>query len=237
MTAGSRRLGLTAALLLLLALALLAVASRAGPLPLDRRIYDALGHLFPGILIGLIDRLAGLPVVAAVGLGAAAYLWVQRRRTTAGIVVLGLAVEAATPAVKLLVNRPRPPDAGPINDLITNASFPSGHTVRVMVLVGLLIAAFAWDRREARVRALTIGAAIVAIVGVARIASGEHWPSDVLGGLLLGGAWLSGCLFVARAAGVSLPDSESTPRRSRNQARRMAGQPSRSGDSPGWRDR
>ncbi len=29
------------------------------------------------------------------------------------------------------------------------------------------------------------------IMGVARVASGEHWPSDVLGGYLLGGLWLT----------------------------------------------
>ena len=42
-------------------------------------------------------------------------------------------------------------------------------------------------RRTTLVAALL---ATIVLMGVARIDSGEHWPSDVLGGYLLGGLWL-----------------------------------------------
>jgi ABC-type phosphate transport system permease subunit len=44
-----------------------------------------------------------------------------------------------------------------------------------------------------------------ALVGLARIASGQHWPTDVLGGLMLGVAWLTICLAVARMVGRRSP--------------------------------
>ena len=79
----------------------------------------------------------------------------------------------------------------------------------VYALAGLLliVAAVAWTRRPGAVRfvATIVGVALVAFVGLARIASGQHWPTDVLGGLMLGVAWLTICLAVARMVGRRSP--------------------------------
>ena len=41
-----------------------------------------------------------------------------------------------------------------------------------------------------------MGLSIVVLAGVARVHMGVHWPSDVLGSLLLGSAVLGGLLWV-----------------------------------------
>jgi membrane-associated phospholipid phosphatase len=65
-------------------------------------------------------------------------------------------------------------------------SFPSGHTTAAAsIAVALLLVTPAAHR----LAAATVGAAITAAVGFSVIVLGWHYPSDVLGGLLVVGAW------------------------------------------------
>jgi membrane-associated phospholipid phosphatase len=177
---------------------LLGIAVRGGPPPLDLAVADALAAVFPTAATDLFNFIGTLPVFFSIGLIGAAICWLQGRRPMAAVFVLGLCAEVATTLVKVIVDRPRPPGATDIEAFITVASFPSGHTVRVVVMVGLLVAAFAGRRSLGRSLAIVAAIAMAVLVGCARIASGEHWPSDVLGGWLLGAAWLVVCLTVER---------------------------------------
>ena len=72
--------------------------------------------------------------------------------------------------------------------------FPSGHTARTAALMGALVWVFVPVRW--RLPAATVSAVIGGLMmGYARVAFGVHFPSDVLGGLLIGVAW-----FAASAA-------------------------------------
>lgn len=72
--------------------------------------------------------------------------------------------------------------------------YPSGHTARAAALFGALVWVFVPTRW--RLPLATLSAVIGGLVmGYARVAFGVHFPSDVLGGLLLGVAW-----FAATAA-------------------------------------
>lgn len=87
--------------------------------------------------------------------------------------------------------------ARPDNAIIINPgySFPSGHTVGIVVLAGVL-AFFAWRYWQSRpVRAGVSGVfgVMVGLVSFDRVYLNTHWFSDVLGSLLLGAFWL---LFV-----------------------------------------
>jgi membrane-associated phospholipid phosphatase len=94
-----------------------------------------------------------------------------------------------TGVIKVLVGRERPLEA-----LVEahSASFPSGHASRAAALLGLGVwAVTALVRHVARRAALTVllvGA--VLLVGWSRMYLGIHWPSDILFGLALGGAWV-----------------------------------------------
>ena len=188
------RVGIVLALVLAATVLLLGLAVRGNPPPLDVAVGDALAAAFPTAATDFFNFTGTLTVFFSVGLVAATICWFQGRRPIAAAFVLGLSGEVATTLVKVIVDRPRPPGASDIEAFVTAASYPSGHTVRVVVMAGLLVAAFAGRRSLARWLPIAAAIAWVILVGCARIASREHWATDVLGGWLLGAAWLSLCL-------------------------------------------
>jgi undecaprenyl-diphosphatase len=166
----------------------LALAARGGPLPGDER----LSHAWAGSnnAFVLINVVATVQIWTLLVLLAGAGLWVLGQRYVAALLVVAdLAGEALSFVVKALVLRPRPTDA-PLADALATASFPSGHVMRVAVALGIIVAFFAWPRTRWRWPCAVIATGLVLAVGVARIASGEHWPSDVLASAILAAAWL-----------------------------------------------
>ena len=77
----------------------------------------------------------------------------------------------------------------------TPFSFPSGHMTRVTMIFGLV--ALRLVRRSGRQFWLWICVAAVWLIGYSRVYLGEHWPADVAGGILLGGAGLALCLALS----------------------------------------
>lgn len=163
----------------------LAIAVRGGPLPADAALRAAAPH------VALLETLSaiGAAVPWTVGiLLVAGLLWITRRRNAAvALVIADLASESTVLVVKLIVDRARPV-AGLPADLITSASFPSGHVVRVAVALGIVLLFMHSPRVSLRLAAALAAIGAVDLLALARVASGEHWPSDVLGSLLLAGA-------------------------------------------------
>ncbi|MFJ2605378.1 phosphatase PAP2 family protein [Streptomyces sp. NPDC091279] len=99
--------------------------------------------------------------------------------------------------LKAAVGRPRPVWPDPV-DTARFAAYPSGHAMTATVVCGLLL----WllhrhGTTPARWRAaLAVAVVSVAGVGLTRVWLGVHWPSDVVGG------WLLGALTVACAVAV-----------------------------------
>ncbi|MEU6992250.1 phosphatase PAP2 family protein [Streptomyces sp. NPDC046465] len=96
--------------------------------------------------------------------------------------------------LKAAVDRPRPVWPDPV-DSAHFAAFPSGHAMTATVVCGLLL----WLLRTHGAgpalwrTALVLAVLSVVGVGLTRIWLGVHWPTDVLGG------WLLGALTVALA--------------------------------------
>ena len=79
-------------------------------------------------------------------------------------------------------------------------SFPSGHTAQSVAVFGFV--AYIWSL-YARHTAEKVGAWIVAglIMGsviLGRLLLGAHWPSDIVGGFILGAAWLAVLIWTLR---------------------------------------
>jgi undecaprenyl-diphosphatase len=148
----------------------------------------------------------GSPGVAVVVVIVAIYLW--RRRVFLllwnwlGAILGGLLVEQV---LKATVHRSRPQYAA-VYLRGHSYSFPSGHTMASTIcylLLAFLISSHPSTKPSVR-RAALIGAIVlVGVIGFSRLYLGVHYPSDVLGGLLPGLAWLAVCgatrrFFVAR---------------------------------------
>jgi len=103
--------------------------------------------------------------------------------------------------LKNAVQSPRPDAAlGVYVDQFRNSyGFPSGHVYGDVLVYGALAAvAPAWADRRLVPVARVAAVVIVVLAGPARVAVGAHWPSDVAGGYLWGGAAL--CLAAAFGA-------------------------------------
>ena len=127
----------------------------------------------------------------AVGLPAAWLLHRGARKLVLFLVVTSLAGGAIDTVVKVAVARPRPEVDEPIITAF-GQSFPSGHSMQAVVCYGALLLVFLplvegrW-RRAALAGTITL----IILIGVSRLTLGVHYVSDVLGGYVLGAAWLT----------------------------------------------
>lgn len=201
------------AMVLLVAFAGLAVLVPGATVPVDASLLTEAARLRDTALWPLLNAITlvgyPLPWDAAV-VAITIVLAVRLQRALPLLLPAWLVVgEAAAVLAKLLEDRPRPPGVT-IEDLVTEASFPSGHVTRVAVTAGVALV-LAWPalRPGQRTRAAAAGAAAVALMAVARVASGQHWPSDVVGAILLGGAVVAafGATRSVAGAGHGGPES------------------------------
>lgn len=128
------------------------------------------------------------PDVERIGAAIAAVLLYLARRARSAlfvvVVMLGAAIlEAVT---KLAVGRDRPEFVHPVASA-AGKSFPSGHALGAVVAFGLVLVLVP---RRFKVAAGMVGGAAVLLVSYSRLALGVHYLSDVVGGWLLGAAWL-----------------------------------------------
>ncbi|WP_037854789.1 phosphatase PAP2 family protein [Streptomyces sp. NRRL S-340] len=91
--------------------------------------------------------------------------------------------------LKAAVGRPRPVWPDPV-DSAQYAAFPSGHAMTATVVCGLLLRLLhqCGAGRGPRRTVLVVAGISVTGAGLTRVWLGVHWPSDVLGGWLLGAA-------------------------------------------------
>ena len=80
-------------------------------------------------------------------------------------------------------------------------SYPAGHTMTAIIVYGLLVHYLVRARPALRSWALVLLALWLVTIGFSRVYLGVHWPTDVVAGLLVGGAWLSLCLAICTRFG------------------------------------
>jgi len=92
---------------------------------------------------------------------------------------------------KLVVQRPRPHIIPRLMHGAGWYSYPSGHSMLAPIIFGLGIIVWAapWPSPALRRAALGLAALLALGIGFSRVYVGVHYPSDVVGGLLLGTAW------------------------------------------------
>jgi undecaprenyl-diphosphatase len=148
----------------------------------------------PGLVTGLkVLTFLGTPAWFYVIVTAAALVvWRRgRARLALFLVVTTLGGGLLDTVVKIAVNRPRPSLVDPVATA-HGKSFPSGHAMSSTIGYGALLLVFL-PVIAPRLRPLVIGgfALLVAAIGFSRLALGVHYITDVIGGYVLGLAWLA----------------------------------------------
>jgi len=133
---------------------------------------------------------------------AAAALLMAWRRAPGAALWLMLVVAGGSlfnHGLKQWIARPRPGET-PAPWEHSDFSFPSGHVASATIYYGMLAAWACTQVRSRRARLLIVlaAAAMIALVGLSRVALGAHYLSDVLGGVLVGLPWLMLCQALAR---------------------------------------
>lgn len=139
----------------------------------------------------------GIPPWFYVTIGTSAY-WFYRKgywRLALFMVTTPLLGGLISTAVKVFVDRPRPELDEPITEAF-GKSFPSGHAMSSTVGYGTLLLAFMpFIPPRWRGRAIAGYVLLVTLIAASRLGLGVHYLSDVIGGIVLGAAWL--CVSVA----------------------------------------
>ncbi len=136
-----------------------------------------------------------------IALSAAVLLLIMTSRCTrAGLfwAVAALGGIASVQLLKILLQLPRPVA---VYQGASFYAFPSGHTTMAVVIYGFLALILSRGRTPLVRAALYLGAFFIsALIAVSRLYLGVHWLSDVLGGFLLGSAWIAllGLLYLER---------------------------------------
>lgn len=131
---------------------------------------------------------------------AAVAVWLVWRRsawwTAVWLITVSAVGTALQQGLKAAVDRERPVWTDPV-DSAHYAAYPSGHALTATVVLGLLL--WLLHRHGAGPvlwrTAVAVAVVSVAGVGLTRVWLGVHWPTDVLGGWLMGATLV--CLAIA----------------------------------------
>ncbi|GAY10936.1 phosphatase PAP2 family protein [Pseudonocardia sp. N23] len=144
-------------------------------------------------VVSALGGTVGMVVVAAVA--CVSLLWKRRIRAAVVVAAAGGGAGALVVLVKNLLARPRPPQSWRLA-VETTYSLPSGHALSSTVVLGIVAAAVVTGASRPHIGriAILLATGIGAAIGVSRLYLAVHWPSDVVDGWLLGGAWLTVCV-------------------------------------------
>jgi len=127
--------------------------------------------------------------------------WCADRGTGARLTILFLVSAAANALAKQLAGQPRPFEIDSRVQKLYDAGgggLPSGHTQHAVIVWGYL--ASQWRRRGF----WALAGLLMVLIPLSRVYLGVHFPTDLLGGYVLGAALLAGFLWLAPWAEATL---------------------------------
>jgi undecaprenyl-diphosphatase len=166
----------------------------------DNQVVDYMSGLRDPELTNImlfVTNLGSTLAIVLISLLVIAGMWLTKHRHHISHLVISIiSAGVFTYAFKQLFARARPELANALVEEL-NFSFPSGHTLIAICFYGVLIYFLVHETRPMWIKVLVfiLGSALIVVIGISRIYLGVHWPTDVLGSLLLGGSWL--CLLGA----------------------------------------
>lgn len=173
-----------------------------GVVLLDHPTLDWLAaHRDPAFTVAMIviTDVGSTFVMACAATGVTAWCaWKRRWWAAATVATTALGAGLLVKVGKAAVGRARPPRAGQLV-VETNQSFPSGHALVSVAVLGVLAAVAVYSQRRWAPRVWTTAGVVFAVglIGFTRLYLGVHWPTDILAGWLIATSWLTLCLLAA----------------------------------------
>ena len=147
-----------------------------------------------GLMVFMTDVGSFLPMAMLTVVAVFLLAGAGRTRETRHLLFCSLGCLLLNVILKLIFHRTRP-DAEPpyLLPRPTSLSFPSGHTMGSAGVIGgvVIVVRALRPARWVWISIAIFGVAWVLLVALSRVYLGAHYPSDVLGGLLAAGSWLS----------------------------------------------
>lgn len=151
-------------------------------------------HRLPDLLDKLMlampylgTNLTMLPLIIVVGL----VLWLRYHQRLIAVQLLLVSVGSLSlnPTMKYLLDRPRPA-LFPLRGMWTWASYPSGHLILTTALY--FTASLILDRIYGWKWPYFVTVVVILLTAYSRVYLSVHWPTDLVGGFLIGVVWLFG---------------------------------------------
>lgn len=159
---------------------------------------DPVGPPWLSSAVADLTSLGSYGVLTLACLAAIVFLVLRRQYHAAALVfATSLGGALIMHGLKGVYDRPRP-SLVPHLVRVSSASFPSGHALAattVYLTLAALLSRLVEDRL-ARAYIVGVGLTLALIVGFSRVFLGVHYPSDVLGGWVVGLAWAALCWIV-----------------------------------------
>jgi undecaprenyl-diphosphatase len=147
-----------------------------------------------------ITAIGGPIVLGLIVLIIAGYLVLETRYVTAAIVLAtSISGGVLSETLKLLFERPRPTVVPHLRAVVT-ASFPSGHAMESAIIyltLGAMLMRVV-EGRTTKIYCMSVAIFLTLIVGTSRVFLGVHYPTDVVGGWMLGFLWAAITFLVTR---------------------------------------
>ncbi|MBA3461828.1 MAG: phosphatase PAP2 family protein [Deltaproteobacteria bacterium] len=173
---------------------------------------EPLGGMFlKGVVVNL-SALGSSTIATLIVIIASLFLILVKRRNQAIVVIAcGVGTAVAIWVLKDLFGRERPNIVPHLTD-VSSLSFPSGHSLIASAIyptLGLLLS-MTFKERKLKLFVFITAAMLALVIGFTRVYMGVHFPTDVLGGWMLGLAWAIVCGLICRRLqekGIVEPES------------------------------
>jgi undecaprenyl-diphosphatase len=157
--------------------------------------------LLTSIMVEMTYLGTGTVVLTVVGV-TALFLWHTEHKHSARLLLAAtIGNILLNGALKLVYHRPRP-SVFAWQTTAVSSSFPSGHAMSATVVYGTVAYLLMRLQKHTWAKMMTLSGAIILIllICLTRLYLGVHYPSDVLGGIIVGLAWAAFCMATLEAS-------------------------------------